>query len=458
MTALAERSRLPIHVPGYVAALALIALTLAVAPVIGSAARFVFIAGCGLVGLHAWSRGPAEHIQAVLALFMSAPFLRRIVDLGAGFDLSGLMLLGPLLLLLAPLPSLYHQFTGQKASVPLTGPMLTVSGCIAYSTALTLAQGDWMGAASNLIKWIAPIIYAAAILQHAERAGAILRAATRAFALLLPVTGLYGIYQYVDPLAWDRYWLSLAPITSAGLPEAYMVRVFSTMNGPASFATFTATGLVLVYFLQPGWLSRVVVLPAVLALLLSLYRTAWLSLAVSVAFCALFASLRMRALGGIAASAAAILAAVLVTPFGEVISDRLATLGEGTADGSGQERLQQYIDLWRQPDGGLIGSGFVVVDTRTAGAIPIDGMVIACWTSMGIIVGLVCLAALVAAVVRAMAPALRSGGPEAVVLAALAAGSLAQMPLASITSGELGFLFWGFTTLALSLRTRDTGP
>ncbi len=240
----------------------------------------------------------------------------------------------------------------------------------------------------------------------------------------------------------------MASITSAGRPEPYEVRSFSTMNSPASFATFTAAGMMLVYFLRSSWQTRLVVAPACLALLLSLYRTAWISLVVGVLFCLCFSAVRQRAaLTGMILAVTAVLA-IAFTPFGDLIGDRLATLGNGGDDGSAQERLQEFVTLWTLPDSGLIGEGFGTVDTGTPGEKPIDCMIISCWQSFGIVVGLVCLSALLLVTGRAIMPTFKYASRESVVLGGLACGWLVQMPLGNIASGELGFLFWTACVLA----------
>jgi len=107
-----------------------------------------------------------------------------------------------------------------------------------------------------------------------------------------------AILQYINPPEWDRYldavladpldWSAAFPTRSA---------FFSTMNGPASFATFTATGLLL--GLLPAialGTPRYWLMPAALALLLSLYRTAWLALAGRIdVFASCFDATRKRA-------------------------------------------------------------------------------------------------------------------------------------------------------------------
>lgn len=437
--------------PGWLPAVALLLATSVVGPSLGAMARPLFVAACGAVGFVAWRQSAAAHVQTALILFVFSPFVRRLVDLSAGFDPQGLMLTGPLLAILAPGETLVRLLLAddrQSANPAMAAviPALIVAACVLYGTLLTLAQGETAGAASGSIKWFAPLVYALAL--RARGGAGLPDAIARAFLVILPVVGVYGVYQYVNPPEWDRFWMTYASITSAGVPEPFGVRVFGTLNSPASYATFIAAGMLLVGFLRPGWQVLLAVLPAALGLLLSLYRTAWLSLAVSVLFCLLFRSTRTRAAAMIGALIGAIIVAGTLTPFAEVITDRLATLGQGSQDGSGAERLGELIAIWNQPDSGLIGAGFVNTDVGVAGAMPIDGMIVSCWVFMGIVVGLICLVGLLGAAGQAIAAARRLGTREAVVLGGLAASALVQLPLAGIASGELGFLFWTFIALA----------
>lgn len=434
--------------PGWLAAGLLFAGVLAMAPVAGPPARIVFILGCAGVGWYAWRQGPAVHLQAMLVLFSFAPFARRVVDFFSGFDQGGIMLVGPLLALLAALPALLPLLDGR--SDPLGGgraPLTIVFGCVVYAAFLSLFQGGWGDASAGALKWAAPLLYGLALIETGER-DRLVQAATSAFMVILPVTGLYGAFQYVDPPEWDRYWMQFATAVTAGLPAPYEVRVYSMLNGPASFATFTAAGLLLVSFLRPLWVTYLVCGPALLALMLSQYRTAWISLAVGLLFCLFFVRTRYRAGTILSAMAAAGAFAATIPPFSDVLEERLATLGQGSDDGSFQERLAQFVTLWNLPDSSLFGTGFTTADAGVAGQMPVDGMLIACWLMMGIFVGLICLAAFVCAAGRMIASAVEGQTPEAIVLGGLGCGALSQMPLASLASGELGFLFWSFAAIA----------
>lgn len=443
-------------VPGWAAAVLVLLVTAALGQATGSLARPVFVIGCGVAGWYAWRQSAGAHLQAALVLFAFAPFVRRLVDVSAGYDQAGLMLVGPLLAILVPVPTLLRVLDSERPLRPQMGPLILVGGCTIYAATLSMVQADWMNAATGTLKWLAPLLYAAVLVEKADR-DEMIQAAASAFLVILPIIGLYGIVQYVDPPAWDRYWMSFAPIMSAGYPVPYGVRTFSTMNGPASFATFTAIGLMLVFFLRPGWQSLLLTGPATLALFLSLYRTAWLSLGLGVLFCILFTPTRTRAATILLGILGAGVVAATLTPFGDVIGDRLATLGEGSQDGSAQERLEQFVTLWHQWDSSLFGVGFTVTDVGSAGAMAADGMIIACWLSMGIVVGLLCLFGLVWAMWQAVTAAWRDRRTEAVIVGALACGALIQLPLANITSGENGFLFWTFVVLTTQAYRRPAG-
>jgi O-antigen ligase len=97
------------------------------------------------------------------------------------------------------------------------------------------------------------------------------------------------------------------------------------------------------------------------------------------------------------------------------------------------------------------------VDVGTAGAMPVDGQIIACWITMGIPVGLLCLAAYLWTGFWATSAAWRNSTREGVVLGALAFGAIViQMPLSSIGSGEIAVLFWMLAAMACPRETIPT--
>lgn len=441
-------------VPGWVLTIGVLSSFAFAGAALGSASRPLFVAACMIVGIYAWRRSPADHLQSTLLLFVLAPFVRRLVDVQIGYDTSGVMLLGPLAAMAMPGIALLDLFDHPERYSRLV-PLGIVAACVTYATLLTMFQGDWMNAASGSVKWIVPLVYAAALARKGDPA-ACLQGATQVFVVILPLIGAYGIWQYVGLPDWDRYWMQYAPILSVGQPRPFELRVFSTMNSPGSFASFTAVGLLLVGYLRRDWpLMLVLQLPAILGLLLSLYRTAWIALFLGIVFCVFFAATRRRSSGILIAMAVVLTTAAVATPFGDVIGDRIATLMDGSQDGSARERLQEYVTLWNLPDSSFFGAGFGTVDVGVAGSVAVDGMIISCWLTMGIVVGMVCLAALMWAIWQQMGVAFRFSSSEAVVLGALGASALPQIPLGGLATGEFGFLFWSFAIMAICYDARS---
>jgi hypothetical protein len=165
-------------------------------------------------------------------------------------------------------------------------------------------------------------------------------------------------------------------------------------------------------------------------------------------FCAFYPQTRKRAVFAAATLAMLVVVALAFPPFEEAISDRLATLGDVHEDSSLQERLEQFDTLWTSDEAAIFGNGFSPADVAVAGARATDGFIAVGWTSMGVVVGTVCLATMLYIIANAVGAAQGRDKP-AIVLGALALGQLVQLPLAAIASGELGFLFWMLAALAL---------
>ena len=212
-------ARTALQIPGWLPAVLLIAVTAIAGQLLGAMGRPLFLLGSLVAGWYAYSRSPGAHLQAALALFSFAPFLRRLVDSSAGFDPSGVMIAGPFLALLAPLPELRQLTLPGRPPGHGLAPFLVFGFCVLYALTLTIAEGAWAAAANGALKWGAPLLYALALYQRAPDAYRLVRDAAAALAVIMPVTGIYGIYQYVDPPLWDRYWLIQAAITSPANPR-----------------------------------------------------------------------------------------------------------------------------------------------------------------------------------------------------------------------------------------------
>ena len=189
---------------GWLPAVLLLVVTIAIGPALGSLSRPLFVAGCAVAGWYAWRQSAAAHVQAAIMLFAFTPFVRRFVDVTVGFDQSSIMLIGPLLFILMPLPSIWTWLSlKERPRNPWLIAPVIILFCTAYAAAASMLQNDWFNAANGALKWSAPVLYAVALQLRARSDGELVNAMAGAFFVVLPITGLYGIWQYVDPPAWD---------------------------------------------------------------------------------------------------------------------------------------------------------------------------------------------------------------------------------------------------------------
>ncbi len=418
-----------------------------------SVARPIFIAGCALVAWDALRFGAGTNFAVCFILFCLAPFLRRLVDVNAGYEASGLMISGPLLAILVPAPWLLMRLTGGRAVDAALRPFFIVCACAFYGTVLTIVGGDLTQAASGAVKWLGPPIYGMWLYGEAKREDRLIETVAMVSMVLVPAMGLYGFWQYIDPPVWDRFWMTFTVIASIGQPEPFMVRVFSTMNAPAGYATFTAAGLLLVGFRKTRLWAVLAAAPSVLGLMLSMYRTAWIGLAIGVIVGLFHQETWRRAAILLIAVPVLGAGAIAFTPAGEALQERLQTFGSVTEDSSGLERLSEYADLLNADSGTLVGHGFGTVDVMQAGAKALDGQFIVSWFTFGLIAGIVGTVAVIWAGLQGARSAWRTGSLSGMTTAAVLLCLLVQLPLATISSSEIGFLFWSFAAIGAAARS-----
>ena len=159
----------------------------------------------------------------------------------------------------------------------------------------------------------------------------------------MPVLSIYGIFQYFAPLPlWDKRWLGVTAFITAHAPEDGKIRVWSTLNAPATFAWLLA--LTIIVYLVAGRfpLSRVVGLGLVLtALSLTYVRGAWVGLAAALVVLLVVSPMRatprIALVIGVIALGVPVLAAGTGT--GSAITARFNTLFNLGQDTSAQQRL-----------------------------------------------------------------------------------------------------------------------
>jgi len=413
-------------------------------------ARLSFPAGAAVVAGWLALRGRlAAFVTFCLWLFLATPLVRRVADAHAGYVQGSTLMLAPYLALAwagLDLPR-FMLARGGRAQ----GPMAVVFAAILYGFVLALAQGRVFPAVLDLLRWGAPPLLVCAVVAGAGERPAVWRALCRELAglalLALPLLGAYGLYQFAVAPIWDVLWMLNTDMSSIGLPHPFQIRVFGSMNSPASLAYYLEALILISLTLRSPvrWLNVAVGLTALAA---SLVRSAWLGLAVGLALLMMAAPLRVRAsIMAILAAAVMISPAAVSSPrLEKVVSDRLATLTDIGGDKSFSERTAGYAEAWRelsvQPLGEGIGIANVAANYSGRQRV-IDGGLIEVVLSLGAPVGLVYLGAVATLlIVAASSPVL---GPDREIASAFIVIALVQaLAFSSVTSlvGEIGVVFW----------------
>jgi hypothetical protein len=213
-----------------------------------------------------------------------------------------------------------------------------------------------------LAQWETPILFGLYLAAYSERFELYRAVFQRTCVTALLVLGSYGIFQFVVMPRWDIFWLEniieTADQLTFGRPEPGMLRVWSTVNSPGTFATFCFVAIVMVILYQSKWKIPAILL-GIVSLGLTLIRTAWGGFAVSL-FLLLF-TLRRKSLLGIltiGVVAGCCLPLLTVIPgVSDVVVDRLKTFTNIKSDESYNDRQATYQKTLGTVSSNPLGTG-----------------------------------------------------------------------------------------------------
>ena len=434
-------------------------LGLAMALLLGCAAG-AFVGGASLVQVGfptvavlgaAWllvTGRSAAYVEFVLWLWLLGPGLRRVVDLAVGWTpVSLVMTAAPGATLLCLVPALL----GRRRVDPVMGMALVVGmAATAYGLGVGVLK---LGVGSPLaagLTWLPPLALGLYVATAGpERTSALLAVVRRTALLGCLVLGAYGVFQFIAPPPWDRFWLVNAPITSAGYPEPYEVRVFATLNAPAPFASVLGVLLVLLTGVRAK--SRGLAMAvAFVAFGLSLVRTAWLGYLLALMAMVLPGRTRLLRASAVGIGLPVLLAVLYGGPLRDVIRSRfVSTTASGTEDQSFSDRSSFYRTQLPQvlgdPVGDGLGSTGAATKVANAGELSetgnFDGGALEVLYVFGLPVGAAFLLSLLLAVYAAWRTASRRGDLEKAMAAALV-GLAAQLLLFNPITTPSGIFFW----------------
>jgi hypothetical protein len=291
-----------------------------------------------------WALRPEFGLAALWVTWLLIPGIRRVLDtflVGGQYDplsivpFAATAVVAGLELFARPLPSRPTRIV----MLALSGLAFGIVTGVAYPTALTF----------GLLAYGAGILAFAIGYREGTRAYGTDTASQALLALLAPLA-LYAIAQYVMPLpAWDEHWVRESQLVSIAAPgDLEHVRVFSTLNSPATFAGVLAVGLVVILTRERLSIGAgVAMVSALVALALTYVRMALPALAVGLLVYA--AASRWRAAPRLIALAVIVVLAALAlgatTRVGGNVIERVSTFGSLSEDYSANERQQTFGEI-----------------------------------------------------------------------------------------------------------------
>ncbi|MFZ0746708.1 MAG: O-antigen ligase family protein [Terracidiphilus sp.] len=415
--------------------------------------RIVFPALSVVVGGFLLWRSKPAYMGLVCWLWFLTPFLGRMADFQGGWTPTSAVELAPYITaglsglpLLASLRSL-----GNRRALPyVCGLVATLYGFI-----LGLVSMPLFNVLRALLNWAVPVIFGLFIYEYRELYPEFKRVMERSFLLGVLLTGAYGIYQFFALPDWDRIWMLNVQLNSFGTVEAMKVRVFSTMNAPAIFAAVTTCGLLLLFNMK-GKLRLLAAACGFLALMLTMSRSSWLSLAAGTIYLMIRAEMRQRVRLVIAGFACGffLLGLTQIPVVQDQLMHRMETFSDPSQDVSFSARLlgheQAFREIAHEPFGEGLGSTDTKHNTEGDDDIigPHDSTVLEFLYSLGwtgtvtYALGLVSLAFQLKKV----------GNHDSFVVSAKAilVGFVAQCLLNSVMIGVLGFMVWTFASMSIA--------
>ncbi|MGI4984360.1 MAG: O-antigen ligase family protein [Janthinobacterium lividum] len=297
-----------------------------------------------LIAIYLYIRFPVQFIGYVWWIFFLTPEVRRVSDfLQGGFTEVSLIMTAPLLVS-APLAVTMLRrvrYLGTRPGLPLLSILLA----LLYGYVVGIVGAGFAAATFGLSNWLTPILVGFHLTVSWRQYPGYRRCLLRTFTIGTIVCSGYGIIQYMVMPPWDATWLVLSGMTSSmGAPFPFQVRVFGTLNSAGPFATFAVAGILTTTMAQGNRGRMFAAFLAIIALALSLVRSAWGALIIAIIYQMLFFDnrTRIRIVIGTLIVVAATIPVFMSSNVSENLQQRLDTLSNLQNDNSFSARSDFY--------------------------------------------------------------------------------------------------------------------
>lgn len=285
-------------------------------------------------------------IPYVIGMWAIGPEVRRVADWAEGsFQPVTMLSLAPLLATSAFIIPILKRV--RRINPRLRTALILLGATVIYGLVVGLAHNG-LASIFDLASYVLPIFVLLYIVSRptdaSDRDFWIV-----SFTNLAIIVASYGWIQFLLAPAWDVFWMNHAPMASIGRPEPLKIRVFSTLNSPGPAGMFLAAALAPM-FLERRWRGAtgwVGVLLVASALAVTLVRSSWLMLMVTVIVYILLSSGkdRWRKTLTVASLGLTLFTLIPLLPGGSDISSRVQTFGDLKKDNSANARSEFATDF-----------------------------------------------------------------------------------------------------------------
>jgi O-antigen ligase len=309
----------------------------------------------------------------ILALWVFSPGLRRLVDWQTSFHKESLFSVLPLV---AMIPGVILAFSRWPSLGLLYRRIAMVwLASFAYAFLIGILSGSRVSAMYDAVTFVFPVLIGAFLVSSSLDVQSVYRRLATTLLWLAAISSVYAIFQYVSPSPWDVYWVENSQLESIGQPIPFGLRVFGTLNSYGIFAHFLSIAIVLNLPRLRGLrsITPFLFIPCVIALILTLDRTSWITCALGVALYIAFAPGRKAAalsLASIVIVCCLVSAGMLALTQGSEsasssIQERFSTLGQLSDDTSVASRQQQSAEAFHDGVSEPLGQGLGQVGTSS---------------------------------------------------------------------------------------------
>jgi hypothetical protein len=441
----------------WIAIIGFVALTLlCVMAHLGTVLNLLFPVGAIAVAALLYWRYPLMYVSFTWWLWFLAAWVRRLADFyGAGWSDPSPILLAPLLATFISALTFWRCIRNPASGLPFLLCVLSVG----YGLLVGMVLNSPQAVVLSFIGWAGPIFFGFHLFTQWRDYPSYRQSLRRTFLWGVLAMGLYGIAQYLFAPPWDQFWMEnaliYADLNSIGVPEPLGIRVFSTLNAPQPFAGIMAAGLLLL-LATPSRLKFVAVGLGAIATLLSLARSAWLSLIVGLLLLlpSLKSSLQIRLVGSLLVLSLAVGTLVQIEPFSSAILPRIQGLSSAS-DTSAQARAAGYEQLLGQALGDVTGRGLgFVFEAGSIGSR--DSGLLTLWFSLGWLGALPYLLGIGLLLFSLFQTTISRFDLFASAARAIAVGTFAQIGLNIVTVGQLAMVLWAFLGIGMAARQYHT--